>query len=110
MIQCQSGDGTSDAGADAHDESKLANVHFGCANGQVEVGCDSGVEGAAEGGDVEDDGWCACGGFGEEDVEYLFWGVDYGMEFIGGRRRVMVGILGLCHIGIGRVSIGPFCG
>ena len=110
MIQCQSADVTCDEGASAHDEAELANVHFGCANGQVEVGCDSGVEGAAKGGDVEDDGWCECRGVGEEEEEWLFLGVDYGMELIGGRRWVMAGMLGLCHIGIGRVSIGPFCG
>ena len=110
MIQCQSADGTSDEGASAHDETELANVHFVRADGQVEVGCDGGVEGAAEGGDVEDDGWCACGGVGEEEVECLFLGVDYSMEFIGGWGRVMVGMFSLCHIGIGRVSIGRFCG
>lgn len=110
MIQCQSANGTSDEGASAHDKAELANIHFGRADGQVEVGCDGGVEGAAEGGDVEDDGWGACGGVGEEEVEGLFLGVDYGMEFVGGRRRVMGGMFGWCHIGIGRVSIGLFCG
>ena len=55
MIQCQSADGTSEEGASAHDEPELANVHFVRADGQVEVGCDGGVEGAAEGGNVEDD-------------------------------------------------------
>ena len=120
VVQAPTDEGRSEQRADAHDESEASDVQFAGTYGEVEIGGDGGVEGAAEGGDVEEEGGGAGWGVIQEEMEGLALGVEDGMEFGGAIVRVAMmvghggvgakGFVRLSHLVLHRVDVTSFEG